>query len=241
MNKNRSAIIFDFDGVIIDSVDPCVLAFNKYFKRGWINREFKTKYEFKGFFNKDKSFLESISKIVTSKENLNSLIEHHKYKDNYYVQSTLVKDSKKIIEYFHKKGCSLGIVSSNLRLNIESILKREKIKHCFEFIISGDTNLEGKTISEKSSPEGILYGLKLIRIEPENAMFVGDAGTDILAGKNAGIGFMVAKAQDNLDFEYLSNFNPAPDKVIKNLDELKLLVYQSSLKSFSSKESLKII
>ena len=225
MEKNISAVIFDFDGVIVDSIDSSVLAFHDYFLRGWITQEFKTKKEFLGFFNKDKAFTEALNKIVTSKENKKKLQDHYGNQNSYYIQSSLMEDSRMILDYLMNHSCSLGIVSSNLRSNIESILNKENIKQYFRFVISGDTNLQEKIVSEKPSPEGILYGLNIISVKPENAIFVGDTGTDILAGKNANIGLVVAKASDESDYNYLSNFNPPPDKVIRNLSELLPLIY----------------
>lgn len=224
MNKNISTIVFDFDGVIVDSVDSCILAFKEYFDKGWINKEFKNKYEFKKYFNRNKSFTESLNEIITSEENKKRLQDHHRNKNRYYLKSSLVNNSKEIIEYLNEKSYLLGVVSSNFNSNIEYILNRENIKEYFKFIISGDTNLKGKDIPEKPSPRGILYGLESISVKPENAIFVGDSGMDIIAGKKANVGLVVAKASDESDYEYFLKFKPSPDKVIKNLEEIRYLV-----------------
>ena len=89
------------------------------------------------------------------------------------VKSALEKLSKKF---------TLGIATSRVRSSVESILKKFNLKKYFEVIITFE-DYE----NPKPHPEPLLKALKKLKLNPNEAIYVGDTISDFEAAKRAGM------------------------------------------------------
>lgn len=87
-----------------------------------------------------------------------------------------------LLQYLKESHYGLSIVSNNSRETILFGLRQLGIESYFPEIISAD-----EVTVKKPSPEGLNLLLTRLRSVPEDCLFIGDSGNDILAGKNAGI------------------------------------------------------
>ena len=79
-------------------------------------------------------------------------------------------------------GYKMAIFSLNSRRAIETCLERLDLSKKFDTIVSGE---DVKKL--KPAPDGILKILKILGIEKENSIFLGDSYVDLKAGRSAGI------------------------------------------------------
>jgi Predicted phosphatase/phosphohexomutase len=79
-------------------------------------------------------------------------------------------------------GYKMAIFSLNSRRVIETCLERLDLSKKFDTIVSGE---DVKKL--KPAPDGILKILKILGIEKENSIFLGDSYVDLKAGRAAGI------------------------------------------------------
>ncbi len=84
-----------------------------------------------------------------------------------------------ILEKLDKRGCSLGIVSSNRKANITAFLKANRLDQYFGFIHS-ETNIFGKD-------KVLKHVLKTYSLNPKKVLYVGDEVRDIEACRKVGI------------------------------------------------------
>lgn len=175
------AVIFDMDGVIIDS--------HPAHQKAW------------------RLFLRSIGKEVSEQE-LTFILDGHKrndilrhflgelpeaelahygeVKDDFFRRSSLeVKPVPGILQFLLHLRCEgilLGLATSASASRSFSTLDRMRIRHYFNAIVTAADVSQGK-------PDPAVYRLASARlkIEPENVLVFEDAVSGILAGKQAGL------------------------------------------------------
>ncbi|MCS7109301.1 MAG: HAD family hydrolase [Candidatus Micrarchaeota archaeon] len=111
------------------------------------------------------------------------------------------------------KNYKLGVVSGNYKPTVLAALKKCGFKPYIKAIVT----IDDVPVS-KPSPLPLLKAAKLLKVRPEEAVYVGDHPDDIKAARNAGmmaIGVLTYRRKyDKLDKE-------SPDIIIKNLFELE--------------------
>ncbi|MBW2963310.1 HAD family hydrolase [Candidatus Woesearchaeota archaeon] len=172
------AVIFDFDGVLVDSLPLAVDANNALFKKLGAIKTCKDKDEFRTNFSM--SFDEHFAKYGVVVENpaknfgdfyYNYLLNNkHKMKPNSAMHPVLKELSQKY---------KLAVVSSSWYGVVHTTLKDHGILDYFESI---------STIENPGSKgERLLQTLKLLGIEPHEAIYVGDMVHDVVSGRQAQI------------------------------------------------------
>jgi phosphoglycolate phosphatase len=89
------------------------------------------------------------------------------------------------LESLHLAGVSLGIVSSNDKVNIERFLKQEGALKLFGSIISAN-----EVSVYKPHPQGLYQCLKALRLTQKDTIFLGDSLHDAGAANNANVDFI---------------------------------------------------
>lgn len=79
----------------------------------------------------------------------------------------------------------LGVVSTKYRTRIEEVLARAELSHCFQTVIGGDD-----VSLHKPDPEGLKLAMERLRLEPSEALYVGDSLADAEAAHRAGVPFI---------------------------------------------------
>ena len=197
-------IIFDCDGVILDSNKTKTKAFRETLKKypkesidqlilfhtknGGVSRKIKFEY----FFNK-------ILKIKNNKKLVDqSLILFKKISFNKLVKSEYIKGVLKFIKILRLNSIKIFIVSGALQDELKEIFSKKKKLHLFDEILGTPVN---KT-------NNIKYLLKKYNLDKSKGIFFGDSKTDYLAAKKFQIRFIfVANKSEWTDFKKVITVN----------------------------------
>lgn len=196
-SKWVKAVLFDLDGVLIDSASAWLSAFNdtlREFGRDPLSmEEFRNVYWGHGLdVNLKKSGLRPES-LDYCKERF---VEHMD-------EIEVISGVERILRWWEGKT---GLVTSTPKRLTKEVLKRFDLRRFFEVIVDGDTveNL-------KPAPDPILKACEDLDVQPREAVFVGDTESDVKAGRAAGckiVGFGVSAGytiEDLLELkEYLT-------------------------------------
>lgn len=84
------------------------------------------------------------------------------------------------IEQLHQAGVLLGVVTSQARRRLPWLLPA-RLHKVFTSVVAFEE------AAPKPAPDGILKVLRQVSVAPEAALFVGDTPTDVAAAKSAGV------------------------------------------------------
>ena len=178
-DSNIKAILFDKDGVLIDSIDTCFSAFNETLRYYSENELTKEEYIRECWGKKAEVNLAKIFKDVPEDER-NRIVKHYmerRMELNFHTR--LYPNVIPILEALSGRY-QLGVITNTLKDMTIKILNHFNIYGYFDVVVSGD---EGRP---KPAPDLILKACKLICVQPEASYFVGDTMADVQAGKAAG-------------------------------------------------------
>jgi len=199
MKIKPDAILFDMDGVLVDSMDSWFTSLNtalKAFKLDEISRdEFIEKYWGHDLYdNLDRMGLDhEIGRLCNNIYGEN--ISHIKFDPNIKNILNELNDYKK------------GVITNTPKNSAFQILEKIDIKHFFDVVITSDD-----VNNAKPNPEIVVKACKILRVNPEKIILVGDTNSDIKAGK--AVNCIVVGLNINADY------------TIKNLSELVNLILQ---------------
>ncbi len=177
------AVVFDFDGVIIDTEKARYEAMQEIFAgygqklplQVWIESVGRAAYATDPF-----DYLESITGEKLDREKLKSI--HKKTEMEMADALPLLPGVLERMEEVKGKGGLLAVASSSSRAWVEGHLhKRGLIKH-FSAIVCRDD-----TVRHKPHPEPYNAALKLLNCLPENSFAIEDSPLGIASAKAAGL------------------------------------------------------
>lgn len=183
MHKNQkpyiNVLIFDFDGVIIDSRDDIAGAVEyslKHFGRPPLSRDEIISYIGWGADNLIRSCFKGCDDEV-----IREAISFYKkyYLDNSVKETKLYKNVEETLDFF--KGKKIALVTNKPEDISLSILDKLGVADRFNIVI-GPESLK----KLKPDPEGILKVLDAFGEDPKKTIMIGDTYTDVEAGKAAG-------------------------------------------------------
>ncbi|MEG6614370.1 HAD-IA family hydrolase [Pseudoclostridium thermosuccinogenes] len=183
MHKNQkpyiNVLIFDFDGVIIDSRDDIAGAVEyslKHFGRPPLPRDEIISYIGWGADNLIRSCFKGCDDEV-----IREAISFYKkyYLDNSVKETKLYKNVEETLDFF--KGKKIALVTNKPEDISLSILDKLGVADRFNIVI-GPESLK----KLKPDPEGILKVLDAFGEDPKKTIMIGDTYTDVEAGKAAG-------------------------------------------------------
>lgn len=173
---SEKAVLVDFDGTIVDSLRGVYEVFKAYFEmRG---RHFISFKKFKKSFKADWiKFLEEHGlSIEEGSASTSELIERY---IKVISQAKVNHSMTEALNSLKNLGFKVAVVSSSVEKAIESKLKTEGIK--VDLIVSG---FESR-ISDKS--DLLRVALEKLKVDPKDAIYVGDMKEDVEAGKAIGV------------------------------------------------------
>jgi len=186
MKDSWQAVFFDFDGVILDSVDVKTRAFAKMFRQyghkiekavvdyhlanGGISRFDKFEYYYKKLLNKP-----------VNQKVLDQLGEQFKQLINDEVMDApFIRGALETLEYLKNKEIPCFVVTGPPNEEIQSIVAKRNINHYF-LEVHGSPRNKPEIVKEIS----VRYNLVM-----ENCLFIGDAMTDYQASLICGTKFL---------------------------------------------------
>ncbi len=208
-----SAIIFDMDGVIVDSEPAHYSADTALFEKLGINLSFEERKSFLGVSSEEMwdYILKKYPLKFTIKELLEFDIEMRK-------KFLLAPNTPKVnpgLESLLKRitlaGIPLGVASSSIMAILEPLLKQLKLSHYFKCFATGDLVLHAKP-----APDVFLLAAGMLKVDPSACLVIEDSANGITAAKAAGmtcIGYS--------PFHPTTNLTEA-DSVIRKFDEITI-------------------
>ncbi len=177
------AVIFDMDGVLIDS--EIIYLDHMYeklkIKYPQINRE--ALFDVVG--STTKRTMEIISDVIG--EDVNSHMFQELYAELWVdcrpdYPSILRKEVPDILKELHRRGYQVALASSTSRAGIDDVLTSCGLKGDFDYIVSGEEFKESKP-----NPEIYLHTADTLKREPKECLVVEDSTYGIMAGHGAGM------------------------------------------------------
>jgi len=209
------AIIFDFDGVLVESVDIKTKAFAKLFEsEGKDVVEKVVDYHLKNAgvsrFEKFSYIYQNMLKRNLSEKTFAYLCQQfsHFVVDE-VVSAPYVKGAKEFLDsYSNEYSCF--VASATPQDEMEEIIERRKIQGCFKGIY-------GSPKKKEDIVREILAAYNSVLI-PRSSVYVGDAMSDYLAAKNNAVNF-IARINNNE-----SIFNDIDCIKVKDLQNLNIVI-----------------
>lgn len=173
--------MFDYDGVLNNSMNIIRELYNEFHRRGFTKIYFKDDIEFSRFFqgniNKD---MEACG-MEPSEENFRKCDEIVKeFLDSADKNAPLYPGIDSLLRKLKSDGYKLGIVSNGRKEVIQAKMKKYGIEDTLDCIIGYE-----QVNKTKPDPEGLLKCLKELKVKPKRALYVGDMENDIKAAKAA--------------------------------------------------------
>lgn len=210
---NLDCVIFDMDGVIINSEKIHKKAYYETFESlgVLVNEElYKT---FTG-----SSTINAFERLVTYfnlDENPEELVLDKRKRYVSFFENDpnlkLVNGVEEIIKYFYKKGITLVLASSSAMINIDRVFNRFDLQQYFSAKISG-----ADLTASKPHPEIFEKAVLLGKTKKQNCIVIEDSDNGIKAANDAGI-FVVGYDNPLSENQTLENANA----VISNFKSLK--------------------
>lgn len=208
--KSYQLIIFDLDGVLINSIGVCEKAFNFAYEKVGLHGEPP--------FEKYRNYLGwRLPDIISEMGLPNEMVGHFVFKSKELINEIELFDGVlNTLEYLRYTGRLVGVATGKSGYRAREIMLSLGILQYFNFIVGSD-----EVEFAKPHPDSLQKHLNYFSIEPSDALYIGDATSDIKAGKLANIDVAAAMWGDG---EHLSLTSLLPDYCIEKISDLPLLL-----------------
>ncbi|MFA6216854.1 MAG: HAD family phosphatase [Candidatus Omnitrophota bacterium] len=211
-NKLKSrpkAIIFDMDGVIIDSMPYHFIAWYEALRQFGVRVSCFDVYLKEGErWDKTLNHLLFRAERQPTPDLLKEIFSLRQKIFRKYFKRFIFKDVVELLSCLKKKGYLLGLVTGTPRREIERILP-VPIRRLFDHVVAGDQVKEGKP-----HPEPYLKAAKSLKVKPKECVVIENAPFGIESAKRAHM-FCIALTT-SLPREYLRG----ADMVVNELKEI---------------------
>lgn len=210
------AVIFDMDGVIIDS-EPLYMEADRMVMRDYGKTISDVElFDYIGVPNP------VIWKKVREKHGLDASVQELMDKQSYY-RDHLLGDGEfepvagiiNLLEELRSKGLKIGLASSSAKKTIERVLNSLGIAEYFEAVISGED-----VKNSKPAPDIFLKTAETLNIEPSKCVVIEDSAHGVNAAKRAGM-YCIGFYNPNSGRQDLS---PA-DVIVNSIEEIDIRNY----------------
>ena len=206
------AVIFDFNGVIVDDEALHDEAFVSVWKKemGIILTDDDLEKLIIG--RTDREGMQNIAEKYGVPADIDYMIEQKKL--GYQKLATDLQPQKGLIELLNKISgkVKIGLVTSALRLEVLRIMDLFNLGNYFEAVITGEDVEKGKP-----HPEPYLNAAKALGVRPDECIVIEDSPVGIWSAKNAGM-YCVAIRTKVFNASELYR----ADKMVNSLNEIKI-------------------
>ena len=216
LKTKAKAIIFDMDGVIVDSMPYHLLAWHEALRPLGIRVNCFDVYAREGE-RWDKSLKDFFKegKINPTAALLKKIFARRKRIFRKYFKLFIFQGTEEFLRCLKKQGYLLGLVTGTPNAEIKRILSK-RIKDLFDCVVAGDMVKNGKP-----HPEPYLKAAQDLNLSPKECIVVENAPLGIESAKRAGM-FCLA-ITTSLPREYLK----AADIVVNALEDITGVIEKS--------------
>ncbi|MEH7344343.1 beta-phosphoglucomutase [Bacillus sp. JJ1532] len=182
MKRTLQAVIFDMDGVIVDTFELYYLANKKIAEQLSVPFSRTDNEEFRGIRRMD--IIESLAKRAKSNLSMQEKINLAKEKNKYYQEliesldeRSILPGMKDFITQLKKRNIKLAIASSST--NCITVLKKIGLIHFFDCIVDPSTIIKGKP-----NPEIFIKAAETLEIPHQNCVAIEDGEAGMKAIKS---------------------------------------------------------
>jgi len=199
----KKLIIFDLDGVIIDS--------KANMKVSWdlVNKKFNLKIPFSKYFKNIGKPFRIILLNLGIKNELNEIEkEFSKNSIKYFKKIKLYKDIRNVLYFLKNKKIKTAIVTSKDRKRTIKLLNFFKIKVNY-------TESPSKKLRGKPYPDHIIKVIKKLKIHKKYCVYIGDSIFDKIAAEKSKIDFVLAEYGYKIGIRNYKNVIKQPSEICK--------------------------
>jgi len=211
------AVIFDFDGTLVDSEELHCIALAKSIKD---NTGVDIKPKEVGLLA-GMTYAEKTKRLLNGKASydINKIVDEAY---NYFLSIALEKiklrrGAKRIIKMMHSLGLKIGLYSPNKKEFLQGVLAKFDLLKYFDVII-GREDIQ----RPKPDPEGYLLAAKLLGVDPKECLVFEDTPTGFESARQAGMKVITLYNPYLKDPQY-----PGAIRQIKEYREIKKEFIQS--------------
>lgn len=214
-------VIFDMDGVIVDTEPVHRYAYFKQFDELNITVTEEMYTSFTGFSTRNT--FQKLKEIFVIEQEVEDLIQRKRniFNDAFDSKADLelLQGVENLIKELHQNGMQLILASSASKVTIERVFSRFKLHEYFTHVVSGED-------FPKSKPHPAIFehAASLSIAPKENCIVIEDSTNGIKAAKAAGIlcvGYnsIHSESQDLSEADFVINhFNELGFDVVRNID-----------------------
>jgi len=204
------AIIFDMDGVIIDSEPIAKKATLQMLRECGVVYQGSTK-KFLGKRTID--IMKDLKKQYKLKMSVNQMWQRQ-------LELCLAKDKQvkmmphfaKIQKFIKQQKYKKALVTSADRRQFTNILKRYKILNYFDYLVSGDLVTKGKP-----HPEPYLKAAKELKVKPQDCLVIEDSFNGLKSAKAAGMKCVIVRNRQNRGVKF-----PQANAIVSSLVKINI-------------------
>ena len=214
-----SCVIFDLDGVLVDSVSAWIeihrAAAKEFVPNPPPNEELDQLVWASTSEFIDRLLPEDAEKREETAKRIHDYINR---KMSGLISSSCVKEkegSRELLRKLKRENKKIGLVTNNERWVAQKMVKRFNLRGLLDTTVTKD-DVE----NTKPHPEPILKALQRLKCSPESCLYIGDNEEDIIAGKAAGVTTVLINSSRNKKQVWKNR----PDYIINRLDEILDLI-----------------
>lgn len=205
------AVIFDMDGVLINSMKYHISSWKEAFKSFGLKTTNRELSLFEGMsFRETIKIISKNNNVELSQEDIDTIYSTKKEILNKTLEFDLFDEITKILEFLRSKNVKLGVVTGSNKEFAHSIIDKY-FKDVFDIVITSDDVDTGKG---KPHPEPYLKAIDELNLKTNEAIVIENAPLGIKSAKTAGLRVIALETTLNRD-DLLDS-----DLVLKNHKEL---------------------
>jgi len=177
----RKAIIFDMDGVLVDSETACAKMYDSFLKDMGKQLDDDSRDRMYGCSSEMEDMI--LAKCLGCSIDTARELKQEYTKENMYNYADIVfHGTGETLSWLKQKGYLVGLASSSPRRHVEMMLAQCGFSEMFDAVVTADEIKEAKP-----SPEIYCSVLNALGIHPEEALVIEDSKYGITAANRAGI------------------------------------------------------
>lgn len=183
--KTIKGIIFDVDGVLLDSERANLYFYQTLMQKCGYPAPTEAQHRAIHFY----SMYDAIRVFsgVENESEIKKIWEIGKTLEVGGVEACMMNDAENVLKQLHKNYV-LGIVTNRVRTHIFEGEEFLKLQNLFHAVVAYED-----TVRHKPDPEPVLLAVSRLGLEPHECVFIGDAETDMMAGRSAGTATLLFK------------------------------------------------